>query len=512
MPVNRELPKKIVILGGGTAGWMAANWLSHHWAGQGVQISLIESSEIGIVGVGEGSTPVMRNFFRDLGISEQEWMPACNATFKAGISFPNWADFPENKSYFHPFFTHLDIRHGANFFDDVNLRRNGSNMQVHPNDYFITAALVRAKLSPIPLRKLEHEPDYAYHFDSALLGNFLRDRAIKLGVRNIVDTVEGVEQAETGDIAFLQTKAHGSVFGDFFIDCSGFASLLMGKTLNEPFKSFKDNLFNDSAVAIPTPLDNQNDIPVETISGALKFGWAWKIPLASRFGNGYVYDADFLTPEQAEVELRNHLGDASNNQPARHLKMRVGRIEHHWRNNCLALGLSQGFIEPLEATALMLVQFTIELFVNRYNHAESLDDAREQVNKKINMMFDGVRDYIVAHYHLNSRTDTDYWIANRSHKNLPDNLVEILEAWDSGVSFEKKYDELRHTQVYTRSSWYCLLAGMGRLPPTIAGKIPQRTENAIAAREYCDLAVRRLFPSHNDCLQNIYGSRIKNAK
>ncbi|RYG01778.1 MAG: tryptophan 7-halogenase, partial [Chitinophagaceae bacterium] len=304
----------------------------------------------------------------------------------------------------------------------------------------------------------------------------------------------------------------GVIEADFFIDCTGFSSLLIEKTLDVSFVSFNDNLFNDRAIAIPTPIDNNQEIPTETVSGAMKYGWAWKIPLVNRYGNGYVYSSEFVTPEDAESELRASLGVDSDNMPARHLKMRVGRREVHWKNNCLAVGLSQGFIEPLEATALMLVQFTIEIFADNYSFADSIDIAQSVVNKKINKMFDGVRDYIVAHYHLNNRVDTAYWIANREHKNHSDSLIAILDAWDRGLDFEARLTELRETQVYMRPSWYCLLAGMGRFPtPEKLSKNIGNINDSIGIRKNCDTLAYSLFPSHREYLKEIYGFAWNNS-
>lgn len=504
MQTGINIPQRIVILGGGTAGWMAALWLQHRWKSAVPQITLVESSRIATLGVGEGSTPYFRQFFRDLGIPEHEWMPECRATYKAGISFPGWVSGTDKDSYFHPFFTHLDLKYGEQFFQNACLRRRGESVAAHPDDFFVTAAIARKQLAPIPKQHLANEPDYAYHFDSALLGQYLKKRALSLGVNWIDAEVVDAALDEHGKITHLITATGRNVEGDFFLDCSGFRSLLMGEVLKEPFISYRDNLFNDRAVAMATTLDNRHSIPAETVSTALSCGWAWKIPLAHRYGNGYVYASDFMTADQAETELRRHLGVAADGQEARHLTMRVGRIEQHWRNNCLALGLSQGFIEPLEATALMLVQFTVQLFSQAWLQSDDREKARVRFNQQINRMFDGVRDYIVAHYHLNSRTDSDYWLANRQHRHHSDGLAEIFETWDRGGDFEATLTRLHHTQVYLRPSWYCLLAGMGRFPKANS-VISTHAANAQLARQYCDATAEKYFPAHRDRLMEIYG-------
>jgi hypothetical protein len=272
--------------------------------------------------------------------------------------------------------------------------------------------------------------------------------------------------------------------------------------LKEPFHSFKDNLFNDSAIAIPTPLDNTLPIPSETRSEALRHGWAWKIPLTSRYGNGYVYASDFVSPEDAEKELRDHLGPEADGVEARHLKMRVGRVSQHWRNNCLAIGLSQGFIEPLEATALMLIQYSVQHFIELHDKGTRPDQFRAEYNADVNTFFDGVRDYVVTHYQTNSRDDSPYWIANRENTHISDNLSAILHAWDEGLDFEATLTEHAQTLLYLRPSWYCILAGMGRFPGTLsrpAASVP--VAPADQARAYCE-SMSEKFHGHREYLEN----------
>jgi tryptophan 6-halogenase len=462
---NQKIPKQIVIVGGGTAGWMAASILLHAWRNQGVKISLVESEDIGIIGVGEGSTPALRKFFSYLRIDEKDWMPACNATYKAGIYFDNWTgtNQPCPKSYFHPFYTRWDQQGAFAFVDAVNQRRKGNNsVHAHPDSYFLAFHLAQANKAPLPINaQLGNQVNYGYHFDSQLLGKFLRDRAIASGLTHIVDTVVHVTQKDTGDITSIRTQTHGDISADFFIDCTGFAGLLISKTLQEPFISFKENLFNDTAVTLPTEIGDL--IPPATRSTALDYGWAWQIPLSNRYGNGYVYSSDFISADKAEAELRQHLGVTEHLHQARHLKMRVGRIENHWKNNCLAVGLSQGFIEPLEATALAIVQSAIENFVDCFDKPITAS-TRDTFNQYINNLIEGIRDYIVTHYLLNTRTDTEYWRACREQAIASPQLQSLIECWDKGGDFlQLLFDQARPT-VYQPESWFCIFAGMGRFP------------------------------------------------
>lgn len=492
-----EEAMRLVIVGGGTAGWMAAALIAKRWAGREVSITLIESPEIGTIGVGEGATPYLRDFFRTLGIEETAWMPACNATYKAGISFPGWSGKPGFESYFHPFFSQLDRQTALPFFDNCVLARFGLAADCHPDDFFVSAELARRCKAPVPERKLPFDPDYAYHFDAALLARYLRDHAKGLGVRHMADRVLEVRRAEDGAIAGLATAVHGGVEGDFFLDCTGFASVLIGTALGEPFHSYADCLLNDRAVAIPTPSEPGQPLPSHTESRAMKAGWAWRIPLTARTGNGYVYSSAFLGRDEAELELRDSLGTAAADSPALHLSMRIGRIGRHWSKNCLAVGLSQGFVEPLEATALMLTQLTVSRFLDRFEE----ERGRERFNDEINAMFDGVRNYIVAHYALNGRADSDYWRANREGLALPDTTRRLISVWESEADFDRAFSEEARHHVYLRPSWYCLLAGMGRFPPRRGLPRAGLAVPAAGARAACE-HLAGLFPDQRNFFRN----------
>ena len=517
-PSDRGIPSQVIIVGGGTAGWMAASLLQKAWSQAGdtpAQITVVESEDIGTIGVGEGSTPMLREFFRELGIADSEWMPKCSATYKCGIAFPAWLNGNQDAptGYFHPFFSPLDIKSGEAFMRNACLKRRGMNVAAHPDDFFIGAQLSFQHLSPRLNESLPFEPDYAYHFDSALLGQFLRERAKGLGVRHVVDTVSDVYRDINGDIACLSlTHDKRLLKGDFFIDCTGFAGLLISKTLGAHFYSYSDNLFNDAAVAIASPLDTTKPIPSHTESTALSSGWAWKIPLTTRYVNGYVYSSGYQSSESAERELREHMG-VSDEVEARHIPMRVGSIRQHWEHNCLAVGLSQGFIEPLEATALMLVQYTLSHFIKAHSLAMAkgnIEHYRTGFNDNVTQTFAGIRDYIVAHYQCNTRTDTDYWIDNRAHNHISDSLAALLQCWDEGGDFEAELSAQQHKQVYPRPSWYCLLAGSGRFP--VSGRRIENTQGIFATspadvREYCEKMSHK-FHDHKSILQSMYGKKF----
>ncbi|GGO69703.1 tryptophan halogenase family protein [Bowmanella pacifica] len=451
---------KIIVLGGGTAGWMTALILATSWKKYAVDITLIESDKISTIGVGEGSTPALRRFFEHINVPESEWMPECNATYKCGITFNNWSRKPGFENYFHPFPSELDSRYTPYFFNMCHKSIKDKTVGPHPNQFFLASYLAANDLAPLANENFPFLSTYGYHFDAGLLGRFLKKKAQKLGVTCITATIEHVEKNTDGYIETLVTKDGESFSADFFIDCSGFASVLMEKSLGVKHISYSKLLLNDSAVTFATSMNNR--IPSQTYSSALSCGWAWKIPLTNRFGNGYVYSSAHSDAKAAEQELREHL-QIGKDQEARHLKMRVGRLEKMWEKNCLAIGLSQGFVEPLEATALLVVQQSAAIFCQLFERGRFTSAYKDEYNLKINQLIDGIKDYIVAHYVTNTRKDSSYWLDNNCNiSNVSDSLGSILECWKSGSSIQDELMKQKIENIYPAFSWYCLLSGMGQ--------------------------------------------------
>jgi hypothetical protein len=321
-------------------------------------------------------------------------------------------------------------------------------------------------------------------------------------VRHLERHVTQVLLDEHGDIDRLQLDGDEPLAADFFVDCTGFASLLIGKALQTPFKSYSDNLFNDAAVALPSPIEGP--ISSQTVSTALKSGWAWKIRLTNRYGNGYVYSSAHCSADQPETELRQHLGLLDADIEPVHLRMRVGSMAKHWNRNCVAIGLAQGFIEPLEATALLLVQRTAMALVDALEVGDLGEAAQARFNAAIHRHFEGTRDFIVAHYKTNSRTDTDYWLANAANTNLSDPLRELLGTCLARQPLIGGLQKGRFGYGFSTMSWYALLAGVGVFPdeglraPTAAqAQFDPVTIDNLLSRSALD------FQDHRELLRHI---------
>jgi glycine/D-amino acid oxidase-like deaminating enzyme len=495
--------RSIVILGGGTAGWMTALILARSLIARGVQISLLESPTVPTIGVGEGSTPWLRGFFKRLAIEEAEWMPACQATYKCGITFDGWVGRPGYTSYFHPFASPLDNLTMTQFVHNADARVKGADLHAHPNRFFISAQLAARRLSPKPAEPFPFDIWYGYHFDAVLLGQFLHKKALERGVRYRSCHVSHATLDEQGAIASVVTAEGESIRADIYVDCTGFGGLLIEKTLKTPFVSFADTLFNDAAVALPSPMEDA--IPCETVSTALRYGWAWKIPLTSRYGNGYVYSSQFCSPDQAERELREHLGLLDLETPARHLKMRCGRVTKPWNKNCLANGLAQGFIEPLEATALMFIQRSATLFADFLERGDLGPAAQDRFNGMLTELYEGTRDYVVTHFKTNDRTDTDYWRENAANERISDVLKELYFQWTRGHGITQAVHEQRLGKGYPIVSWYAILAGVGIFPDQAQLRSPSAAEARYNMAEIDDLLKRSAanFGDHRSVLGNI---------
>jgi tryptophan 6-halogenase len=514
--------QKVVIVGGGTAGWMTASHLKK--ALPGIDITLVESSNIKSVGVGEATFSTIKLFFDFLGLDESEWMPACNASYKLAIKFVDWR--AGGGHFFHPF-QRYDVVDGFNLGEWwFKLKR-----QDEPFDYscFLVPAMCDAQRSPrfldgrvyddkvqsyfgVDLQGkkniiAEHRVQYpyAYHFDAGLVAEFLKGYAMRRGVRQVIDDVAEVALNDDGGIDHLVTKEHGALWADLYVDCTGFRGLLINKALREPFIPFSASLLCDSAVAMQVPRDIEvHGINPFTTATALDAGWVWDIPLYGRIGTGYVYSSQFLSREAAEAELRRHLGPASDGVRASHIQMRIGRCRRSWVKNCVAIGLASGFVEPLESTGIFFIQHGIEELVNHFPGAVPDEGTVASYNRVVSDCIDGVRDFLILHYRASDRADSEFWQATKRVE-VSAELEDRLELWKRRLPNARNINPRFHG--FESYSYSVMLLGLNYRPesslPALEHIGPEKALHAFRAlREKAQRLVSTL-PSQLEYLTHV---------
>ncbi|MFD7549751.1 tryptophan halogenase family protein [Streptomyces sp. NPDC059816] len=467
--------ESIVVVGGGTSGWMTASYLSAAF-GDRISITVVESDRVPTIGVGEATFSTVRHFFEYLGLAERDWMPACNATYKLGIRFENWR--APGHHFYHPFERQRVV---AGFsLPDWWLARS-SPAGRFDEECFLVGALCDNERSPRHLDGSLFEGDladrspgrstlteqgtqfpYAYHFDAALLAGYLRDYAVARGVRHVVDDVVRVAQDDRGWITHVATRTRGDLAGDLFVDCSGFRGLLINEAVGEPFDSYQETLPNDSAVALRVPVDmERRGLRPCTTATAQDAGWIWTIPLYGRIGTGYVYARDYCSAEDAERTLRAFVGPAADDLEANHLRMRIGRTRRSWVNNCIAVGLASGFVEPLESTGIFFIQHAVEQLVKHFPDSDWNPGLRDSYNRLVGRCMDGVREFLVLHYYAAARADNAYWKDTKT-RNIPDSLAERIEQWRTKLPHsESVYPHYHGFEAY---SYVCMVLGLGGIP------------------------------------------------
>lgn len=504
---------KVVIVGGGSAGWMTAAYLSKA-LDRGVDIQLVESSNIGTVGVGEATFSTIRLFFEFLGLQEEDWMYQCNASYKLAIRFVDWN--AERRHFYHPF-QRFDSVDGTSIIEWW-LKLKGDT---EPFDYscFSVPAVCDAQKSPrfengcvfdskvdaylssddpdkaLLLEELKIQYPYAYHFDASLIAKFMSEYARKRGVRQVIDDVLEVKLTENGFIHAIRTEKHGLIEGDLFIDCTGFRGLLINKTLNEPFISFSESLPCDSAIALQVPsypeVEGMNPYTTAT---ALSAGWVWNIPLFHRTGTGYVYCGAFQSPEAAEQEFRQHLGRRSDGCRANHIKMRIGRNRNSWVKNCVAIGLASGFVEPLESTGIFFIQHGIQQLATHFPRKTFDEESIASYNRAVADVIDGVREFLTLHYAASTRNDTAFWKATKTDFLIPTELAERLKLWKKRLPTNRTINSRYHG--FEAYSYACMLLGLGYRPASSLPALDYQDESrAVAALDGIRRETRRLVQS-----------------
>ncbi|ESQ84145.1 hypothetical protein AEAC466_10385 [Asticcacaulis sp. AC466] len=471
----KKLISKVVIVGGGTAGWMTAAMLAKTMGTQAYDITLIESEQIGTVGVGEATIPPIQMFNSVLELDEDEFVRETNATFKLGIRFNSW--FMPGSSYFHPFgfmgqdmdgigFSHFWLRF-ARLSGNVDFGRfNVETMAANENRF--------GRTPPADGRE-KYGLNYAFQFDAALYAAYLGKYAQKRGVKRVEGLVVAVDQeAESGFVTGVRLKDGPTIAGDLFIDCSGFRGLLIEETLKAGYENWSEWLPCDRAAAVPCDR-NPGPITPYTTSTAQEAGWQWRIPLQHRTGNGYVFCSDFISEDAACEKLLGRLDGAAQKDP-KVLRFTTGHRRKIWDKNVIAVGLASGFLEPLESTSIHLTQSVITKLISLFPKFGVQQSVIDQFNRDILADYVNVKDFLIAHYKVTGREDTPFWKRCKS-MDIPDSLKHRLEIFKTTGHIHVQPHEL-----FKEASWFAVLVGQGLFPDNYHPLADTISEDALRQR------------------------------
>lgn len=478
---------KIIIVGGGTAGWLTAAYLARRLGTRqagGVAITLIESPVIPTIGVGEGTLPSLRLTLATIGVDEADFMRNSDAAFKQGIRFRNWCESAGSNphEYFHPFNSPRAL--GGHALAPYW----ALNREALPCDYAdaVTPQIAMVTQNRAPKRLTDQSysgpMNYAYHLDVHKFAAYLTRVATALGVEHVVDHVEHAVQDGRGEISSLRCRETGSHTADLFVDCTGFGGRLIEKELGTELTEISGTLFCDRATAVQVPYETP-DAPLAsaTVSTAQDNGWTWDIALPTRRGVGYVWSSAHTDEVHAEKVLEDYLGAMPSGASARHLKMRTGYRKTQWKGNCIAVGLSAGFLEPLESTGILLVEAAATLIADWFPRRGRLEPVAKAFNRAMTERYENAIDFIKMHFHLSDRDDTDFWRDNRRSGTAPDSLREKLEAWQ--FRLPTQYDMCTVHESFRHINYEYILMGMGRVPG-LADQAAAFPHHAAALREF----------------------------
>lgn len=447
--------RKVVIVGGGSAGWICAAMASHYFHKSGVEVELIESEEIGTIGVGESTIPPFLQLIHSLGIDEQDFIQKTQASFKLAIRFENWRK--KGETYYHPF-GQIGGPIGRHEFYQCWLRAKANG---HPSNLqdFAPATVMADQWKFIPpvraQKTLLSGASYALHIDAKLVAQYLRDFAETRGVKRTEGIVTDVVSRPDGFVEKVIMKNGGEVSGDLFIDCSGFRALLIGKTLNEDYLDWSDVLMCDRAVVAQT--ENIADPHPYTLSQAQDAGWRWRIPLQHRAGNGYVFCSKYISEDEATATLMRQIEGEVLLGP-NIIPFKTGMRKRLFRNNVVAIGLAGGFIEPLESTALHLIYRGMDFLLRYFPDKDFAPGLATEYNRRMTMDYEEIRDFIVLHYYTTQRDDTPFW---RDYQKVtpPESLRERVELFKSSAVLRDGVDDM-----FRAPSWQSIMEGMGVRP------------------------------------------------
>jgi hypothetical protein len=455
----------IVIVGGGSAGWLTAGLLAaeHMGPNSSIKVSLIESPQVNSIGVGEGTWPSMRSTLNRIGISEAEFVSCCDASFKQGSKFINWRNDNDDDFYYHPFmipqgYTQADLYQGW----------KTNQQQSFADTVSVQSLVCEAGLAP----KQQGTPEYAsvtnygYHLDAVKFAQLLqRHCTSKLKVNHILDHVEAVQNDANGYISAIVCQDNGQISGDLFVDCTGLQGLLINQHYHVPFMHKSDILFNDSALAVQLPYPDANSpINSATLSTAQEAGWIWDIGLPTRRGVGYTYSSKHSNDEDASKVLKAYAANIIGEQAAQALEPRKisfnpGHREKFWHKNCVAIGMSAGFLEPLEASALALVELSSSMLSEQLpSDFEHMNIVAERFNQRFTYRWNRVIDFLKLHYVLSERQGT-YWQDNKAAASIPEPLQQLLQLWS--YQSPSRFDFIQNEEVFPSASYQFVLYGMG---------------------------------------------------
>ena len=463
--------QNVLIVGGGTAGWLTACFLAKTLGARdaegrpadgGIRITLVESPDIGIIGVGEGTFPSIRGTLAAIGIDEARFIRACNATFKQGVRFQHWVRAPGQPGadhYFHPFSQPSQRPGGVDLLP--HWLQGAAGASAFAGAVTLQKAVADAGHGP----KRRGDPDYqgpmnyAYHFDASRFAALLAEHGKSLGVQHVQGTVKRVELGADGAIACVHTREQGPLRADLYVDCSGFRAALIGEAMGSPMRALDDVLFVDRALAMQVPYPTP-DAPIAayTISTAHAAGWTWDIGLQQRRGIGYVYSSRHSGEAEAEKVLRQYIGAGAEGLTPRQLCFKVGYRETQWVKNCVAVGLSGGFLEPLESSGIGLIETAAYLIGYLFPFNGDTAPVAAAFNHLMRERYARVVDFLKLHYCLTQRRDSDFWIDNADPASIPDTLRDKLAMWRCRPP--NRLDFIADLEMYPTSSWQYVLYGM----------------------------------------------------
>lgn len=507
--------RRVIILGGGSAGWLTAGSLAAEYQNKGnsagLDITLIESPDVKPIGVGEGTWPSMRTTLQHIGISEHEFINACGASFKQGSKFVGWRTGASDDIYYHPFvipegYTRTDLYQAW----------HQANTELSFSD-FVCAQGYTCEKRLAPKQKATPQwagvLNYGYHLDAAKFATLLQNHCCtKLGVKYVQDHVTNIKSHDNGDIQALETKQNGDLEADLFIDCSGMHSVLLSQHYKIPFKKQDHVLFNNSAIAAHVPYSEQNNIIASaTISTAQKYGWIWDIGLPDRRGVGYTYSSQYVEDENIEKTIRVYAAQAIGVKSAEALSLRKlnftpGYYQKFWHKNCLAIGLSAGFVEPLEASALAMVELSCGMLRDEFPaNREHMDLLAKRFNDRFTYRWERVIEFLKLHYILSKRTDSEYWLDHRVDSSIPQRLQDLLKIWQH--QSPSRHDFIQNEEVFTSASYQYVLYGMGF--DTKKTLIPKSFNNSVLVNQLVSQNIQRqqqyqnALPSNRELIEHI---------